>query len=97
MQSVALSILCEREKEIEDFVPQDYWNIFVDASSHDGRTYRLHVEREKEVSLISEGKTLAINSLAKVRRIEKVLKNEPLTVTAFSSLRNRLLGWKVMF
>ncbi len=88
VQSVALSILCEREKEIEDFVPQDYWNIFVDASSHDGRTYRLHVEREKEVSLISEGKTLAINSLAKVRRIEKVLKNEPLTVTSFSSKQN---------
>ena len=88
VQSVALSILCEREKEIEEFVPKDYWNIFVDASSNDGRTYRLHVEKEQNVSLLSDGKTLAIDTLAKVRRIEKALKTQPLFVTAFTSKRN---------
>ncbi|MBR5980998.1 MAG: type I DNA topoisomerase, partial [Firmicutes bacterium] len=88
VQSVALSILCEREKEIEDFVPKDYWNIFVDASSQDGRTYRLHVEKEKDVSLISEGKTLAIDTPAKVRQIEKVLETEPLSVASFTAKQN---------
>jgi len=27
VQSIALRLICEREKEINDFVPQEYWNI----------------------------------------------------------------------
>ena len=30
VQSATLHILCERERQIEAFVPQDYWNVFVD-------------------------------------------------------------------
>jgi len=88
VQSVALAILCAREKEIEDFVPKDYWNIYVDASSEDGRKYRLHVEKEKDVSLISEGKTLAIDTPAKVKRIEKTLNSSPLIVSSFLAKSN---------
>jgi len=88
VQSVALSILCEREKLIENFVPQDYWDIFVDASSSDGRKYRLHVEKEKDKSLMVEGKTLGIDSLAKVRQIDNALKNQDLLVTNFNVKEN---------
>src|SRR5262249_55434554 len=28
VQSVALKLVCDREKEIEQFVPEEYWNIF---------------------------------------------------------------------
>ncbi|MGB7085372.1 MAG: type I DNA topoisomerase, partial [Phormidesmis sp.] len=30
VQSAALHILCSREREIQAFVPQDYWSVFVD-------------------------------------------------------------------
>lgn len=30
VQSAALHILCDRERQIEAFVPQDYWNVFVE-------------------------------------------------------------------
>ncbi len=88
VQSVALSILCGREDEIERFTPRDYWNVYVEASAGDGRRYRLHVEKEKGKSLISEGKTLAIDTPAKVARVEKTLKTEPLSVVSFTARQN---------
>jgi DNA topoisomerase-1 len=33
VQSVALRLICEREKEIQDFVPQEYWTIRADLAS----------------------------------------------------------------
>jgi DNA topoisomerase-1 len=27
VQSVALRVICEREKEIENFIPQEYWTL----------------------------------------------------------------------
>lgn len=32
VQTVAVKILCEREKEIEAFVPEEYWTISVELS-----------------------------------------------------------------
>lgn len=88
VQSVALAILCEREAEIEAFVPKDYWTIDVDVSAPDGRTYKLRVERENGKSLLTDGKSLAINTPEKVAQIESDLKNEPLTVTKFTAKKN---------
>ncbi len=88
VQSVALAILCEREDEIESFVPKDYWNIFADVSSNDGRQYHLRVEKENGVSLLVDGKTLAIDTPEKAARIEATLKKEPLTVAAFTAKKN---------
>ena len=28
VQSVALKLVCDREREIEQFVPEEYWNLF---------------------------------------------------------------------
>ncbi|MBH8577975.1 type I DNA topoisomerase [Nostocaceae cyanobacterium CENA369] len=30
VQSATLHLICQREREIQTFVPQDYWNVFVD-------------------------------------------------------------------
>ncbi|MDY3868053.1 MAG: type I DNA topoisomerase [Pyramidobacter sp.] len=84
VQSVALAIICQREDEISAFVPKDYWNICVDACSPDGRHYRLRVERENNVSLLTDGKPLAIDSLEKAQRFENVLRTEPIAVAAFT-------------
>ena len=33
VQSVALRLICEREKEVEDFLPEEYWSLEADFSS----------------------------------------------------------------
>jgi DNA topoisomerase-1 len=33
VQSVAVKLIVDREKEIEDFIPEEYWNIYVDLKS----------------------------------------------------------------
>lgn len=40
VQSATLHILCERERQIEAFVPQDYWNVFVDYAEGFRAFYR---------------------------------------------------------
>jgi len=39
VQSVAIKIICDREKEIENFVPEEYWNVEALLSKDDGRTF----------------------------------------------------------
>ena len=34
VQSVAVSIICDREQEINDFVPEEYWNITAPGGAH---------------------------------------------------------------
>ena len=39
VQSVALRLVCEREKEIEAFKPQEYWSVEVQFRTADGETF----------------------------------------------------------
>jgi DNA topoisomerase-1 len=39
VQSVALRIICEREKQIEDFVPQEYWGITAILETKDKKSF----------------------------------------------------------
>jgi DNA topoisomerase-1 len=49
VQTVALRMICEREKEIEDFVPQEYWDIFARLSEEKGQEFTARlVEISKE-------------------------------------------------
>ncbi|HEY9645672.1 MAG TPA: type IA DNA topoisomerase, partial [Chroococcidiopsis sp.] len=40
VQSAALHIICKREREIQAFVPQDYWSVFVDYAEGFRAYYR---------------------------------------------------------
>ncbi len=40
VQSVALRIICEREAEIEHFVPREYWELYVDLSTLSAEQFR---------------------------------------------------------
>lgn len=71
VQSAALKIICDREKEINKFVPKEYWTIHVDLSS-DKNT---HSFRAKLVSHLS--KKIEINNKEEADLILKALnKNE---------------------
>ncbi len=45
VQSVALRIICDREMEIEKFVPREYWSLEAMARSGDGPDFKTHLVR----------------------------------------------------
>lgn len=42
VQSVALRLICDREREIDAFVPDEYWSIDVKAATKDKKTFAAH-------------------------------------------------------
>ncbi|MBO6088177.1 type I DNA topoisomerase [bacterium] len=50
VQSVALRMICEREEEIEAFVPQEYWSIHADLEK-EGKTFEAEVSKIKDKSV----------------------------------------------
>ena len=79
VQSVALRIVCEREDEIEKFIPEEYWLLDVDAASLDKkRSYRLRVEKYKN-------KTLEVSSGEEAARIAAEIGAGRLVVDDFST------------
>ena len=71
VQSVALRMICEREDEIEAFVPQEYWSIHT-ILEKDGKTF------EAELSKI-KGKAVekSIKNKDEAEKIVEYLKNYP--------------------
>ncbi|MBR1672156.1 MAG: type I DNA topoisomerase [Fretibacterium sp.] len=97
VQSVALNLICEREREIQRFVPDPYWVITVKASAvedfrgakrppelqEDGRAYELKVDRLDGKSLMKGSLPLLINTEEKADEILAEVKGNPLRVSEF--------------
>ncbi len=47
VQSVALRMICEREEEIEAFIPQEYWSIHTDLEK-DGKVFEAELSKIKD-------------------------------------------------
>lgn len=53
VQSVAVKLVVEREREIRAFIPEEYWEVHADLGTAKGANVRFEVAREKgELSLI---------------------------------------------
>lgn len=78
VQSVALRIVCEREEEIERFIPEEYWLVDVSASAFDGRNYKLRVEKYKN-------KPLTISNEKEAQAAEEAIRGGKLIVDEFST------------
>lgn len=54
VQSVALRLICEREKEILDFVPEEYWSLEVTLKNHERKSFqaKLTKKNQKKIELI---------------------------------------------
>ena len=83
VQSVALALICAREREIREFVPRAYWLVTVAAAAGDGRKYTLRADSLDGKSLWKEGKSLLIDSEQVVEAILGEVEKFPLTVTDF--------------
>ncbi|MDR0652023.1 MAG: DNA topoisomerase I, partial [Synergistaceae bacterium] len=75
VQSVALRIICEREDEIEAFVPEEYWLVDVKASSGD-RHYVMRVDKKG-------GKKFVPSNLAESLEAEDAIKKNKIIVDGF--------------
>ena len=75
VQSVALRIVCEREDEIDAFVPKEYWLLDVDAAS-DGRRYVMRVDKKNKRTFVPEDAEQSLEAETKIR-------NSPIMVESF--------------
>lgn len=70
VQSVALRLICERENDIERFIPQEYWDIVLDMKKDDGaaiksRLVQFEGEKIEKFSITGEEKAMRITAALK--------------------------------
>ncbi|MBO4533723.1 MAG: type I DNA topoisomerase [Treponema sp.] len=74
VQSVALRLICEREKEVEDFLPEEYWTLDADFSKGKSN-FTAQLVKYK-------GETPELKSEAEVNTIMETIKNTPCVVSS---------------
>ena len=48
VQSVALRLLDERERSIQEFIPEEYWEINIDALTKDNKKIKFRIKRRNK-------------------------------------------------
>ncbi len=105
VQSVATKIIVEREKEIQAFVPAEYWTIETLLSDGDGKSFRVHFfgDAEGKINLGSESEALAVANAVngrpyEVASIRKAAKHKmpaaPFTTSTLQQEAFRKLGFQ---
>lgn len=94
VQSVALKLVVDREKEIEAFVPVEYWNLgailAADKASRNFRANLYSVDGKRVEKEAVEGKDLTIiNNKAAADAIIARMKSEPYTVLSVERKEKR--------
>ncbi|MCL2010029.1 MAG: type I DNA topoisomerase, partial [Synergistaceae bacterium] len=83
VQSVALNLICEREREIENFVPEEYWNVTVKAEAEGGRFYEMKADRLDGKSLWKNSLPLLIKDAVMAEAILEEVKANDIVVSEF--------------
>lgn len=102
VQSAALKIICDREKQIQDFVPKEYWNIGAVFQKEKKFTARLAEYKGKK--LVVENGLQAENVIADLKAgqftVESILKKErsrkpyaPFTTSSLQQDASNKLGF----
>jgi DNA topoisomerase-1 len=104
VQSVALSLICDREEEIENFIPTEYWTIDAVLKNAKGKPIKvkLHSKGKNKVELSSEedvkavldgieGKDFTVSSVKKGSRAKNPV--PPFTTSTMQQEASKLLGY----
>ena len=103
VQSVALRLICERESEVESFIPEEYWTL--DADFHKGRndfTAQLVSWRDEKPVLKNEESVQAIIKeitsneceIVDIKTTEKTIKPKaPFTTSKLQQMAANRLGY----
>ena len=75
VQSVAVRIICERERAIQQFEPQEYWSITALLQDQDPPAFEAKLVKK-------DGKKISIPDEAAAHHILSVVREAPFTVTA---------------
>jgi DNA topoisomerase-1 len=73
VQSVALRLICEREKEVEAFIPEEYWTVEADFKTGRHGIFTTQL-------VLWQGKKPELKTEAEVRRLIDAVKNSACTV-----------------
>ncbi|MEN3046588.1 MAG: type I DNA topoisomerase [Candidatus Hydrothermales bacterium] len=104
VQTVALRIIVEREREIENFVPQKYFTIVV-TFAKDGKEFKGEIKKYKgedvskikEIALAEEIKEKILNSLIRVLEIKTKIKEktppEPFKTSTLQESASKILSF----
>jgi DNA topoisomerase I len=81
VQSVAVRIVCEREREIQEFVPEEYWSLTATLQEKDSPVTfeaKLAKWRGKKVKIANESEASAIKNALEgaVYKVSKITKQE---------------------
>lgn len=76
VQSVALRIICDREKEIQDFIPEEYWTIEVKTSKEkETKTFSIKLSSKKGKKVVINSEEEANNIIKDINEGEFVVKD----------------------
>ncbi|MBQ6737145.1 MAG: type I DNA topoisomerase, partial [Synergistaceae bacterium] len=84
VQSVALNLICEREREIQKFVPDPYWVIIAECENSQN-LYELRAEKFDGKTLMKNSLPLLINTQEKAEEIINEIKANSIIVTECKS------------
>lgn len=84
VQSVALNLICEREREIMKFIPDPYWVIIAQAKNGKNN-YELKAEKLDGKSLMKNSLPLLINTEEKAKEIIAEIKANKIIVSEFKT------------
>lgn len=78
VQSVALKLICEREKEVLAFIPEEYWDIYLDFKEKDTKVRaKLTLDGEEKIQLANKGEAdRVINNLGNKYLIQNIIIRE---------------------
>lgn len=103
VQSIALNIIAQREKEIKNFNPEDFWYIDVSLSNDNGEFVARVVTENKEnryldEKISKEDATKLKTAKYKVEKVEKKIKNvspyPPFDTSSMQTACSSYFGWK---
>ncbi|MCL2698722.1 MAG: type I DNA topoisomerase [Defluviitaleaceae bacterium] len=103
VQSVALKMICDREKDIESFIPEEYWTLDVNLSAGKEKLTahlsgdsegKLKLRNKEEADTVKKAIEHAEFKIAEVKRGQKQRKPlAPFTTSTLQQEGSRLLGF----
>ena len=103
VQSVALRIICDREEEIRNFIPEEYWTIDAKLETKDKKTFiakfygdkndKIPLENEKQVNKILDEIKKEKFTVYEIKETERQrFPNPPFTTSTLQQEASRTLG-----
>lgn len=78
VQSVTTKLICDKEKEIESFIPKEYWNITINAKTQNNKDIELKFYGK-------DNKKIELENEEQVNEILKNIENKDLVVKSIES------------